>query len=128
MLQFLHVLLTVVHLAIIAFNLFGWIPKAIRKAHFISIVVTAVCWFLPGIWFGAGYCPVTDWQWKVKAQLGERNIPGNFVGYFAEKISGRDFDSGLVSTITAVCFAAAALLSVYVNFLYARNRRKTIIN
>lgn len=117
MLHFLDVLLTIVHLAIVLFNLLGWIPKRMRKAHLISIMVTAACWFLLGIWFGYGYCPVTDWQWRVKEALGERNMPGNFIEYFAEKISGYDFDSGFVQTVTGLSFAFVSVISIYLNVI-----------
>lgn len=129
MLRFLDVLLTIVHLGIVLFNLFGWIPRATRRAHFVSIVLTAASWFLLGIWFGTGYCPFTDWQWDVKAKLGERNLPANFIEYFAEKVTGYDFDSSLVSTLIAVCFALAALISIYVNFILpaVRRQRKPIL-
>ena len=123
--QLLDVLLTFVHLAIIFFNLFGWIPKSTRKFHFISILLTAGSWFVLGIWFGLGYCPITDWQWKVKAQMGENNLPSNFIEYFAEKITGYDFSPQLVNVIIAVCFALAALLSVYVNFIRPRFSSKS---
>lgn len=120
MLVFLDLLLTIVHLAIILFNLIGWIFLRTRRLHFVFIVLTAASWFILGIWFGMGYCPVTDWQWNVKEQLGERNLPSNFVEYFAEKITGYDFSEQLVNTVIGVCFAAAALLSVYVNFIYKK--------
>ena len=120
MLVFLDLLLTIVHLAIILFNLIGWIFLRTRRLHFVFIVLTAASWFILGIWFGMGYCPVTDWQWNVKEQLGERNLPSNFVEYFAEKITGYDFREQLVNTVIGVCFAAAALLSVYVNFIYKK--------
>ena len=120
MLVFLDILLTIVHLAIIFFNLFGWVFLRTRRLHFVFVVLTAASWFVLGIWFGMGYCPVTDWQWNVKEQLGERNLPSNFVEYFAEKITGYDFREQLVNTVIGVCFAAAALLSVYVNFIYKK--------
>ena len=120
MLVFLDLLLTIVHLAIILFNLIGWIFLRTRRLHFVFIVLTAASWFILGIWFGMGYCPVTDWQWNVKEQLGERNLPSNFVEYFAEKITGYDLNEQLVNTVIGVCFAAAALLSVYVNFIYKK--------
>ena len=120
MLVFLDILLTIVHLAIILFNLFGWIFPRTRRLHFVFIVLTAASWFILGIWFGMGYCPVTDWQWNVKEQLGERNLPSNFVEYFAEKITGYNFSERLVNTVIGVCFASAALLSVYVNFIRRR--------
>jgi hypothetical protein len=118
--RFLDILLTIIHLSIILFNLFGWIPKVTRKAHFIVILLTAASWFLLGIWFGIGYCPVTDWQWQVKERLGERNLPNNFIEYVAEKLSGRNFDSGFVDAVTAACFAVAVVLSIYVNFILPR--------
>jgi hypothetical protein len=124
MLRFLDVLLTVVHLAIVAFNLLGWIPRSTRRAHFISILVTAACWFLLGIWYGMGFCPVTEWHWNVKAKLGEQNIPNNFIEYIAEKVFGYDFDPQLVGTVIAVCFGLAAMLSVWVNFVVPGLKRR----
>ena len=124
MLPFLNILLTIVHLCIIAFNLFGWIPKATRKAHFISIILTAASWLVLGIWFGLGYCPVTDWQWQVKERLGEQNLPASFITYFADKITGSHFNPSFINTITAICFALAALLSVYVNFIRPKYRNR----
>ena len=123
MLQFLDKLLTVVHLAIIGFNLFGWIPRASRKAHFISIILTAASWFLLGIWFGMGYCPFTDWQWQVKRKLGEKNLPSNFIEYFVEKIAARDFDAQFINYTTVICFALTALVSIYLNFLKTKKKK-----
>lgn len=124
MLRLLDVILTLVHLSIILFNLFGWIPKATRKAHLVSIILTAASWFILGLWFGTGYCPFTDWQWQVKEKLGVHNLPANFVEYFAERIYGRDISSQLVATVIAVSFALAAGLSLYVNFILPRFARQ----
>ena len=124
MLQFLDILLTLVHLTIIGFNLFAWIWPALRKAHFIGVLLTAASWFILGIWFGLGYCPVTDWQWQVKEKLGERNLPVSFIKYYADKLTGRDFSSSLIDTITVICFAAAVILSIYFNFFHRRVRRQ----
>ena len=117
MLWLLDAILTFVHLVIIGFNLFGWIWPATRKAHFICVLATAASWFLLGIWFGMGYCPVTDWQWRVKEQLGEHSLPASFIKYYADKISGRDISSSLIDWVTGISFLIAALLSVYVNFI-----------
>ncbi|QEC53096.1 uncharacterized protein DUF2784 [Anseongella ginsenosidimutans] len=119
-LQLLDVLLTLLHLAIIGFNLFGWIWAPLRKAHFISILLTAASWLLLGYWYGLGYCPITDWQWRIKEQLGERGLPASFIKYFADKVSGENLDASLVDTLTTVFFAIAAALSVYVNFFRKR--------
>ena len=128
MLQVLNTLLTIVHLGIIGFNLFGWIPRATRKAHLVSLLLTAASWFLLGIWFGMGYCFFTDWQWKVKEKLGERNLPGNFIEYFSERITGNDFDPLFINNAIAVGFAIAVLLSVYVNLLKRKKGKKVVKN
>lgn len=123
MLPFLDILFTVLHLLIIGFNLFGWIFPATRKLHFIFILITAFSWFILGIWFGMGYCPITDWQWQIKEEMGERNLPGSFITYFANKITGRSFSDAFINQVTLICFIAAALLSVYVNFLRRKRSR-----
>ena len=119
----LDLLLTLLHFAIIGFNLFGWIWKATRKAHLICIAITGACWFILGIWFGIGYCPITDWQWHIKERLGETNLPGSFIRYYADKISGRDVSDSFIDAMTAGSFFVAALLSVYVNFIGKRKLR-----
>jgi hypothetical protein len=120
--RLLDIFLTVLHLIIIGFNLFGWIWKPLRKAHLVCIVITAACWFILGIWFGIGYCPVTDWQWHIKGQLGEHNLPASFITYYADKIIGKQIDETLVSNITAISFFLAAGISVYVNF-FRKNKK-----
>ncbi len=122
MLHLLDGLLTVVHFVIIGFNLLGWISFYTRKAHLASVVITAASWFLLGIWFGVGYCPITDWQWQVKEKLGESHLPASFIKYYGDKITGRHLDSGFVNTLTAVCFGAAAAISLYLNFLKKKTR------
>jgi hypothetical protein len=90
----------------------------------ITILLTAASWFILGIWYGMGFCPLTEWQWQVKERLGERNLPSNFIEYIAEKWTGHDFDSGFISTMIAVCFVLATIASVYVNFLLPGRKRK----
>lgn len=114
-------LYTLLHLVIIGFNLFGWIWPATRKLHFSCILLTAASWFVLGIWYGIGYCPITDWQWQVKQKLGEEQLPVSFIKYYADKISGQSIDAEFVNFMTGLFFSLAALLSVYVNFF----RKKT---
>jgi hypothetical protein len=124
MLHFLNIFLTITHLVLTGFNLFGWIWPKTRKAHFVTIALTGASWFILGIWFGLGYCPITDWQWKVKEKLGETNLPGSFIKYYADKISGKDINPSLVTTLTLGLFIVAVILSVYFNFFHTRSARK----
>lgn len=115
-------LYTVLHLVIIGFNLLGWIWPVTRKGHLICVLLTAASWLLLGLWYGIGYCPITDWQWQVKEKLGEQDLPASFIKYYADKLSGRDIPASLVDLVTAGSFALAAGLSVYVNFFRRKGR------
>ena len=122
MLQFFNILLTIAHLSIIVFNLFGWIWVKTRKTHLIVAGLTLVSWFILGIWYGWGYCPFTDWQWDVKEKLGETDLPNSFVKYFADKVTGKDFPAPLIDKVTLISFLVAIACSIYVNFF--RKKKK----
>lgn len=111
---------TLLHLVIIGFNLFGWAWPATRKLHLIVVVLTLGCWLVLGIWYGIGYCPITDWQWQIKEKLGEVNLPNSFIKYYADKISGQDISSSLIDTITGVSFTLAVVITIYVNLIKRR--------
>lgn len=113
---------TLLHLVIIGFNLSGWIWPSTRKLHLIVVALTLGCWLILGIWYGLGYCPITDWQWQIKEKLGEVNLPGSFIKYYADKISGQDISSLFIDIITGVSFTLAIMMTIYLNFI----RRKHI--
>ncbi len=120
MLKILDIFFTCLHLVIIGFNLTGWMWIKTRILHFYGVLLTASSWFVLGIWYGWGYCPITDWQWQVKEKLGEENLPGSFIKYFADKLTGEAIDAHLIDVLTAMFFVLAAGLSVYVNFIKKR--------
>ncbi|SOD19811.1 DUF2784 domain-containing protein [Pedobacter xixiisoli] len=121
-LQLLDYLFTIVHLLIIGANLFAWIWPKTRKIHLYIVAITLFCWLILGIWYGIGYCPVTDWQWEVKTKLGETNLPSSFVKYYLDKISGKDIPDTTVDFITLISFLAAIICSIKINFF---NKRQT---
>jgi len=122
MLHFLDIFYTIAHLVFTLFNLTGWIWKRTRKAHLVTLALTVASWFILGIWYGWGYCPLTDWHWRVKEKLGEKNLPGSFIKYFADKISGQDIDPSIVDTVTLGCLVFAITASVYLNF-FSRKKK-----
>ena len=126
LLEFLDLLLTITHLVLILFNLFGWIFRSTRKLHLITIGLTAASWFVLGIWYGMGYCPITDWQWRIKEKLGEDNLPASFIKYFADKLSGRNISPALVNNLTLAFFVIAIICTIYANFFL--NKKQTGTN
>ena len=125
MLTVLDIFFTILHLVIILFNLFGWLFPKLLRAHLIFALLTLSCWLILGIWYGIGYCPVTDWQWSIKEKLGETNLPASFIKYFADKVTGRSFDPVVIDWITAIGFGIAILGSVVRN---VRRRKRDSID
>lgn len=116
----LDVILTVFHLIIIGFNLLGWIWEPTRKIHFGFAMITLFCWLVLGIWFGLGYCPITEWQWDVKVSLGEKNLPASFIKYFVDRLIGVNLNPILVDICTVLFFLLAIIASIKVNFFNKR--------
>lgn len=115
-LMVLDFLLTILHLIIIFFNLLGWVFKKTRRVHFWFAMVTLACWTILGIWFGLGYCPITDWQWSIKVRLGEQNLPASFIKYFADKVTGKSINADLIDALTLGLFLIAITCSIKFNF------------
>jgi len=122
MLLLLDIFLSFLHFIIIGFNLLGWIWPSTRKLHLITIGATAFSWFGLGIFYGWGYCPITEWEWNVKARLGETHLPNSFIKYYADKITGKDINATLIDNFTLGFFLAAIILSVYFNFFKKKSR------
>ena len=116
MLEALNVLLHIVHISTIIFNLFGWIYSKTKKSHFIFILLTLFSWFGLGIFYGWGYCPVTDWHWQVQKQLGNYNLPNSYIKLLIDNVLRIDFSPFWTDVITLTLFLLAFILSIWVNF------------
>ena len=111
----LDVLFVVFHSGLIAFNLLGWIWKRTRRLHLVVLGLTYVSWYGFGFFYGFGYCPCTDWHWDVKRALGEQDLPASYVKYYADALTGMDWDAWLVDRIVMGCGFAALVISLYLN-------------
>ena len=107
---------TLFHTSLILFNLFGWLWKPLRRWHFIVIVLTFLSWGLLGIWYGLGYCPLTDWHWEILSKRGITDLPNSFVGYILEKFFGLEISADLVDLLTLIFALIALGCSIKVNF------------
>jgi len=103
------------HSILIVFNLFGWLWKSVRKFNLITLLLTGGSWFILGIFYGIGYCPLTDWHWKVLHHLGKTNLPDSYVSYLLKRITGFGFNNRLIETLTVVLFFIALAVSGYLN-------------
>jgi hypothetical protein len=103
------------HIALIFFNLFGWIPERFRKWNLISLSLTAFSWFVLGIFYGFGYCFLTDWHWQVREKIGYSTESNSYIHFLITELTGFSPDEHLVDVFTAIFFFLAFGLSIYVN-------------
>jgi hypothetical protein len=103
------------HTLLILFNTLGWAVKKTRKWNLITLLLTALSWFGLGIWYGWGYCVCTDWHWRVREYLGYHDMPNSYIKFLILKLTGIDFPSQTVDTVTAVVFFLSLMLSIIFN-------------
>ncbi|MBL6448681.1 DUF2784 domain-containing protein [Fulvivirga sp. 29W222] len=106
---------TIFHIGITLFNLFGWFFYELRRLHLLSVLITLMSWLLLGLFYGFGYCFLTDWHWDVKRKLGETGLPSSFVKYYLDMLFNADIPASLVDSITVVGLVAAVVMTVLKN-------------
>ena len=122
--HFLDWFLIIFHCAVILFNLFGWIWAKTRRWNLAVLVITAISWLVPGMWYGIGYCFLTDWHWQIRWKLGYHDMPHSFVKFILDTVTGMDWNALLVDIITGSSFVLAIIVSISVNFWpYLKRRR-----
>lgn len=112
-LQFIDYFFILFHSVLILFNVLGWIVPKWRFAHLISLSITAFSWFALGIWYGIGYCPFTDWHWKVRQLLGYDDQSNSYIHFLILNITGINLPENWVDTTTVIVFFMAFSISLY---------------
>jgi len=103
------------HSALILFNVFGWIVTRWRFANLITLSLTAFSWFVLGIWYGIGYCPFTDWHWKVRQLLGYHDESNSYIHFLILKIVGVNLPENWVNSATLIVFLLSFFISTILN-------------
>ncbi|MCF8304138.1 MAG: DUF2784 domain-containing protein [Bacteroidales bacterium] len=103
------------HSALILFNVFGWIWKKTRIYNLITLLLTGGSWGLLGLFYGFGYCPLTDWHWQVLHQLGVYDLPYSYIEYLIERLTGLELQTDTVNTATYLVFIAVLGASIFIN-------------
>ena len=117
-----------IHILLISINMFGWIFIKTRKIQLVTILSTTFSWFVMGIWYGWGYCFLTDWEWSVKRDLGEYNLPHSFIHYLANNILRLNLNSGFLDNLTVVVFVFALIAGIVVNLKGYRKHKKSALH
>lgn len=117
MYHFFDIFFLVFHSALILFNLFGWIWKKTRKLNLVTLLLTGASWYFLGLFYGMGYCPLTDWHFDVIYELGRSPGTNSYVHYLLQRLMGINISAGAADTLTVIFFFAALLASLFMNFL-----------
>lgn len=120
-LEVLNYFFFVFHTVLIVFNVFGWIFVKTRKLHLYVLLITLFSWFVLGIWYGFGYCFLTDWHYEVLRKLGETQMPQSYIAFLIQKLTGWLPEVQLVNISTVVITMVALIASVWVNFFRKKN-------
>ena len=108
-----NILFHFVHLAIIFFFLFGWLAGKTLLAHFILSILILLSWCGLGIFYGFGYCLVTDIQWKIKKRMDEKPYTEYYIKYMIDKVTGFDTNPNTVNTVTQYSFFIILFISMF---------------
>ncbi len=115
LLSLLDIFFVVFHSALILFVLFGWIFQNTRKAHLIVVGLTGGSWFILGLFYGIGFCPLTQWHWQVLRNMGETGLPVSYVQYILDRLTGISVTATFADQITLLGWLIPTILSVYLN-------------
>ncbi|MFA6242548.1 MAG: DUF2784 domain-containing protein [Candidatus Hydrogenedentales bacterium] len=105
----------VIHTTLIVFIAGGWAWKRTRRVHLAIVAATSFSWFGLGLYFGIGFCPCTDWHWRIRECLGYTDLPESYIKFLLDTVTGLDLNAVLVDGATFVVFAVSAVLSVVLN-------------
>ncbi len=123
--KFLDYFFLLFHLLLVFFNLFGWIWPRTRKWNLLTLLITGGSWFLLGLFYGIGYCPLTDWHWQVLAKLGHIPDATSYMQYLFLRVFGLSFNARLVDSATLLSYLAALAVSVTLNVRDFRKKKST---
>lgn len=126
--QSLNIAFFLFHTVFITFILFAWLWKRARPAHLAACLLTAFSWGVLGIHYGFGYCPCTDWHWKVRYELGLYDMPRSYLKFLFDKLTGLDANPWWVDTIAVVVFVLLTLLSLFLNLHAWYHIRKSTLD
>ena len=116
--EILNVFFFVFHITLILFNVFGWIVPSWRRLNLWTLCLTLFSWTVLGIFYGFGYCFLTDWHYAVRDRLGLVTESNSYIHFLLSRSFGLSIPERTVDIGTVVVFFAVLIVSVFVNIRY----------
>jgi hypothetical protein len=93
----------------------------------LTLLITAASWFLLGIFFGIGYCFLTDWHWTILAKLEKNPGVNSYVQYLFHRLLHIDISADFADMLTLLLFFLALIISLMLNIRdFWRKRRSAV--
>ncbi len=105
----------VFHTLLMMFNVFGWLSRKMRKWNLFTLLLTAFSWFILGLFFGMGYCILTDWHWGVLRKLSAYPVENSYVQYLFRRLLHIRVSAQFADILTATLFFISLGMSVFLN-------------
>jgi len=115
LLRFLDIFFFVFHTFLTLFNLFGWAFRRTRRWNLITLLLTGFSWGVLGIFYGFGYCFLTDWHWSVREELGYETLYNSYIQFFLDAAFGIKTTARVADTWTLILFLVALIASITLN-------------
>ncbi|NMB71036.1 MAG: DUF2784 domain-containing protein [Bacteroidales bacterium] len=122
--QILDVFFLLFHTSLTLFNALGWIWKPLRKINLLTLLLTGSSWFVLGLFYGMGYCPLTDWHFRVLRNMGRTNLPDSYLQYLTMRFFHWPISASIIDFITAAVFFLALSVSLWLNIRDWKHQRK----
>ncbi|MDP4224683.1 MAG: DUF2784 domain-containing protein [Bacteroidota bacterium] len=125
--RILDIFFVVFHSSLVIFNLFGWAWKRTRRLNLITLILTGSSWLFLGLLVGTlGYCPLTDWHFRILEKMGKTALPLSYMKYLFDRITGLNIGEKLVDKVTLAVFVAALVVSIIFNVRDFIRKRKEV--
>ena len=109
----LDLAMNMIHITIIMINAFGWIFEKTRKLSVFMILITIFCWTILGVFFGLGYCPLTQMHADYLYNNYQYLLPFSYIDY----IFITNFGFKVSTKFLSLCSILVVFLSLYLSNL-----------
>ncbi|SMF71407.1 DUF2784 family protein [Pseudobacteriovorax antillogorgiicola] len=123
--QTLNILMHTTHIAVILTNCLFWAFKGWpRKLFLASFSLTIISWLGFGIYYGLGYCFLTDIHWQILRESGDTNLPPSYIHFILERWFEIYISRSKVDLMVGLVFGFLAL--IYIGFVAQAVKAKAI--
>ncbi len=117
----LDVFFNILHIIIILINCFGWAFKKTLMLNLILLLTTMLSWTILGVFFGLGFCFLTNLHFALLGELKPTNIPFSYLDYLLIENFNLKVSSQTISLLSILVVFGSLGISIKKNFCLINN-------